>query len=180
MPAGGAATAAGAADAATGDAAATAGATGAAAGASGVPAGAGASAAGALAAAAGGAGSATEVDTSGTDTWPTDSTDRASAPAAITAAGRRAEAARGRLFGASLAAAGSSAPLRLPRRRTTSNSALVTGWTDNRLPFFVTIMSSSPLVAFSVASAMVSAKRSTNSISTMCQSGFAGVLRASK
>ena len=61
-----------------------------------------------------------------------------------------------------------------------SYSALVTGWTERRLPFCVTIIFSSPRVALRLASGIVAAKRSTKPISTEYQIGAAGVEAGSK
>ena len=71
-------------------------------------------------------------------------------------------------------------PCRRPSRTTMSNSALVTGCTERRAPFLVTIICSSPLVVFRVASESVSGNRSMNPRSTMNQTGDALLLRASK
>ena len=57
-----------------------------------------------------------------------------------------------------------------------ANSARVTGCTDSRLPFLITIISSRPRVRFKVSSATTEGKRSTNSRSTVYQIGFAAVL----
>ena len=56
----------------------------------------------------------------------------------------------------------------------------VTGCTERRLPFCVTIIFSSPGVALSVASGIVAANRSTKPISTEYQTGAAFVDAASK
>ena len=61
-----------------------------------------------------------------------------------------------------------------------SNSALVTGCIDSRLPFLITIICSRPGVVFSVSSGTISGKRSTNLMSTRYQRGLSGVLAASK
>ena len=60
---------------------------------------------------------------------------------------------------------------RRPSRATMSNSCLVAGCTDSRLPFCVTIIDSSPFVFFSVPSGTMHGKRSTNPTSTMYQVG---------
>ena len=61
-----------------------------------------------------------------------------------------------------------------------SYSALVTGWTERRLPFCVTVIFSSPRVALSVASGSVASKRSTKPISTEYQTGLAFLYAGSK
>src|SRR5581483_6144810 len=58
-----------------------------------------------------------------------------------------------------------------PRRMTMSYSGFVTGWTERRLPFCVTIIFSRPRVDLSVSSEMISGKRSANAMSTMYQAG---------
>ncbi len=59
-------------------------------------------------------------------------------------------------------------------------SAAVTGWTERRLPFWVTIIFSRPGVLLSVARDSVPGKRSTKPMSTAYQTGNDGVERASK
>ena len=61
-----------------------------------------------------------------------------------------------------------------------SNSALVTGCIDSRLPFLITIISSRPFVAFRVSSETTAGKRSTKATSTMYHVGDSGVPAASK
>ena len=61
-----------------------------------------------------------------------------------------------------------------------SYSGLVTGCTDNRLPFCVTTIFSRPLVDFSAAREMIDAKRSANAMSTITHVGDALELAASK
>ena len=59
---------------------------------------------------------------------------------------------------------------------TMSNSAFLTGCTERRAPFRVTIMSSRPLVVFSTSSGTTAGNASTNLMSTMNQIGFSLVL----
>ena len=61
-----------------------------------------------------------------------------------------------------------------------SNSAFVTGCTERRAPFWVTIMSSRPLVVLSTSSGTTAGNASTNLMSTMNQIGLSLVLAASK
>src|SRR5262245_3611940 len=55
--------------------------------------------------------------------------------------------------------------------RTAANSAGVTGWTERRLPFFVTSISASAGLAFSSASVITRANFRTNPTSTARQRG---------